>query len=82
MEIKLIFRKLEGYNYSGIGSRSVSVDRLTGRQKRDLVWIFKLGMHGLCAWFLEITLVHTWVCVSVRLCVCFEGINNQWHDMV
>ena len=44
--------------------------------------IFKPGECGLlCAWFLEIALVHTSVCVSV--CVSApEGINNQWRDMV
>ena len=31
MEIVLIFRKFEGYILSGIGSRSVPVDRQAGR---------------------------------------------------
>ena len=32
MDIMFIFRKFEGYIHSGIGSRSVPVDRLAGRQ--------------------------------------------------
>ena len=35
------------------------------------------------AWFLEITLVRTLVCVCVCVYVStLEGINNQWSDMV
>ena len=37
MEIMLIFRKFEGYILSGIGSRSVPVDKQAVRQKCDLV---------------------------------------------
>ena len=40
MKIVLIFGKFEGYTHSGIGSRSVPVDRQAVRRKRDLVEIF------------------------------------------
>ena len=33
------------------------------------------------AWFLEIALVHTLVCMSVRVSAP-KGINNQWCDMM
>ena len=39
-EIALIFGNFEGCILSGIGSRSVPVDRLAGRRKRDLIGIF------------------------------------------
>ena len=45
-EITCIFKKFEGYILSGIGSRSVPVDRLAGRQKCDLVQVFLKSSSG------------------------------------
>ena len=51
-EISFIFGKFEGYILSGIGSRSVPVDRQAGRQavrrKCDLVGIFKNSLMDKC----------------------------------
>ena len=42
MEITVIFRKIEGYTPSGLGSRSFTVDRLAGWQTK-IYWFSKAG---------------------------------------
>ena len=56
------------------------VDELAELNSLDKIYtiIFKPGTQ--CAWFLEIDLAPTSVCV----CVCvsaLEGLNNQWRDI-
>ena len=42
MEITFIFRKIEGYTPSGLGARSIPVDRLSDKNLLDFD-IFKIG---------------------------------------